>query len=72
MAASRSRRRWSVIRMLCVCALVVVCSAVQAGPVCEGGKCAVRVTREVVRVPVRAARRVAAVPGKAIRVVRER
>lgn len=61
-----------MIRMLCVFALVVAGSVAQAGPVCEGGKCAVRVTREVVRVPVRAARKVASVPGRAVRVIRER
>lgn len=60
---------------LCLMSLPVVgCKGTMAlaGPVCEGGKCALRAAKTVVVAPVKVARRAASLPGRAVRAARSR
>jgi opacity protein-like surface antigen len=52
--------------LLCAVLAFGCSSAAQAGPVCEAGRCAVRATVRVARVPVRVARRAVAVPVRGV------
>lgn len=47
-----------MIRFFVVVLALFCCLPAQAGPVCEGGKCAVRATKQVVQAPVRTIRRI--------------
>lgn len=56
-----------------ICVLCVLgASVAHAGPVCEGGKCALRAAKTVVVAPVKVARRAASLPSRAIRAARSR